>query len=90
MTGRSGCALEPLFDSGAGYDRIAIAKPQPGSEGSMLVPQAIQSRVDLADVGPYLRVMPVGEPMPELRPLLAQALDLLVDILDGSHGFLNG
>src|SRR5262245_7918890 len=56
----------------------------------MLVPEAVESRIDRADLCAHLRVVPIGEPMPELRSLLAQALDLLVDLLDGSHGYVNG
>src|SRR5512142_588459 len=87
LAGRgSGGSLEPLFDPGAGDDLLTIAEPQPGTKGPMLVPEAVESFVDRADLGSHLRVVSVGQPVPELSPLLAQAFDLLVDLFDGSHG----
>ena len=46
----------------------------------MLVPEAVELRVEPADVFLDLGVVLGGEAVPELGPLLAQALDLRMDI----------
>ena len=56
----------------------------------MLVPEAVELRVDRVDLGPHLRVVLVGKPVPELGSLLAQAFDLSMDFLQGSHVWFNG
>src|SRR6185437_12280602 len=77
---RSGRALEPFLDPCACDDLLAIAEAQAGADGSVLVPEAVEPRVDLVDLRSNLGVVLVGEPVPELGALFAQALDLLVDL----------
>ena len=78
----SGGAFEALFDPGTGDDRRAIAEAHPGPKGSMVVPEVIQLRVEAADLLLDLGVELGGEAMPELGPLLTEALDLRVDFGD--------
>ena len=89
MTGRSGCALEPLFDARARDDLLAIAEAEGGAHGAVLVPQPVELRVDRLDLCTNVRVVLGGESMPELSPLLAQMLDLLVDLFACSHAVHN-
>ena len=81
---RSGGAFEALFDARAGDDRRAVAEAHPGPEGSMVVPEVVELRVEPADLLLDLGVVLGGEAMPELGPLLTQALDLRVDFARGS------
>ena len=55
----------------------------------MFVPEALELRVDRMDLGPHLGVVLVGEPMPELGSLLAQGLDLRMDLFEDSHDGFN-
>ena len=56
----------------------------------MLVPEAIELCVDRVDLRSHLRVVLVGEPVPEFGSVLAQALDFVVDLFKGSHAGFNG
>ena len=91
---RQACAflggpLQALFDAGARDDRSAVAEAHLGPERPLLVPEAVESRVDAADLLANLGVVLAGERVPELDSLLAQALDLLMDLTDRSHAFKN-
>ena len=55
----------------------------------MFVPEAIELRVDCVDLGAHVGVVLVGEPVPELGALLAQGLDLRMDLFQGSHDRFN-
>jgi hypothetical protein len=46
----------------------------------VLVPQPLQALVDVLDLLDDRLVAPLREPVPERRPMLAQALDLGVDV----------
>ena len=50
----------------------------------------VELRVDRVDLGPHLRVVLVGEPVPELGALFAQDLDLVMDLFEASHDRFNG
>ena len=80
-----GRALQPLLDPGTGDDLRAVAEAQLRSDGSVVIPEAIQLRVEAADLLPDLRVVLGGEPMPELATLLAQALDLRMNFRGSCH-----
>src|SRR5207249_612182 len=80
-----GRALEPLFDAGAGDDRVAVAESHAGAERTVLVPERVQLCIQPANLFTDRRVVLGGEPVPELGALLAQDLDLLVDRIEGSH-----
>jgi hypothetical protein len=80
-----GGAFQPLFDARAGHDVLAVAEAQPRTECAMLVPEGVELCVEPADVVADGRVVLGGEPMPQLRPLFTQRLDLLVDRIEGSH-----
>ena len=54
----------------------------------MLVPEAVELRVETPDVFLDLGVVLCGEPVPELGTLLAQALDLRVDCARLSLSYL--
>jgi hypothetical protein len=56
----------------------------------MFVPESVELGVDRVDLGPYLGIVLVGEPVPESCALLAQFLDLRMDLFDGSHDGFNG
>src|SRR5262249_31813342 len=71
-------------------DRVAVAETHPGANCSVLVPEPVELRIDRVDRGPHVWVMLVGELMPELGALLAQLLDLLVDLLESTHAGNNG
>jgi len=81
----SGSSFEALFDAGAGDDRCAVAEAHTGPKGSMIVPEMVELRVEAADLLPDLGVVLGGEAVPELRSILAQALDLRVDFRERRH-----
>ena len=89
VTGRRrkplGGALEPLFDAGAGDDLRGVPEPDLGAEHSLFVPEPVEGRIDTADLLAELGVVLGGERVPELDSLVAQALDLLMDLTDCSH-----
>src|SRR5512133_1493676 len=46
----------------------------------MLVPQPVELCVEPLELGPELRIMTFGEPVPDLRPRFARPVDSLVDL----------
>ena len=80
-----GRALETLFDAGAGDDRGAIAEPELRTKGAVVIPQVVELRIKSADLLPHLGVVLVGELVPELGTILAQALDLRMDFGESCH-----
>src|ERR1700704_6578087 len=84
-----GGPLQTFLDTGPGDDLLAIAEPHPRAEGAVLVPQPVELRVDAANLLTGLRVVFIGERVPELGTYLAQTLDLLVDLAEGSHAYKN-
>jgi len=56
-TGSLRGSLEPLFDPGPGDDLVAVTEPHPRAQGAMLVPQAVELRVEAVDVGHDGRVV---------------------------------
>ena len=79
-------ALEPLFDPGAGDDRVPVAEPDSGAKGAVLVPEVVELRVDAADVRDDAGVVFRREPLVQLGAVLAQTIDFLVDLVEGPHG----
>jgi hypothetical protein len=80
-----GRALEAFLDPGAGDDRCAVAEPELGAKGAVLVPETVKLGIECLDLGLHLGVVLSGEAMPELATFLAQALDLRMDIGERCH-----
>jgi hypothetical protein len=82
---RSGGSFEPLFDPGPGDDRAAVAEPDAGAKGTVVIPEGVELRVERANLLANLGVVLSGKRVPELGTILAQALDLIVDLAEGCH-----
>ncbi len=81
----SGRALEPLFDPRAGNDLVPVAEAHPGAQGAVLVPKPVELRVEAVDVSHDGRVVLSGELLVQANALRAEAIDLLVYLLERSH-----
>jgi hypothetical protein len=90
--GGGGClggALEALFGAGALADVLAWAEPQLGTHGALLVPEGVDARPDVPQLGGERGIMALGEGAVELGAALAGALDLRTDLIDCSHAHSN-
>ena len=83
--GDYGRALEPLFDPRAGDDLVPVAEAHPGAQGAVLVPKPVELRVKAVDVSHDGRVVLSGELLVQANALRAEAIDLLVYLLERSH-----
>jgi hypothetical protein len=76
---RSG-ALEALFDPRPGDDVVAIAEAEGCFQRAFLVPEVVELSAEVLELRGRGWVVPLRQHMPQLGPLLAQLLDLLVDL----------
>ena len=82
--GRLGGPLEPLFLAGSGDDALALAPADLRSDGSVLVPECVESGVEPLQLVSDNWVMRFRELVPQLDPALALAIDLGMNLLQRS------
>src|SRR5256885_13596611 len=71
-----GGPLQALLDARAGDDRVPIAEAQPGPEGTVLVPEAVELPAAPPHLPPHPRGVLPRETAPRLRAPLPPALAL--------------
>ncbi len=76
-------ALEALFDPRSGDDVVAIAEAEGCFQRALLVPEVVELCAEAFELGGRGWVVPLRQDMPQLGPLLADLLDLLVDLGQG-------
>jgi hypothetical protein len=74
-------ALEALFGAGAGDDVLAVAPAELRAEAAVFVPELLEAFVEPADLLADGRVVPLRKALPQLDPLLAQLVDLVMDLV---------
>src|SRR5437764_1483083 len=80
-----GGSLQPLLGSGARDDVVAVAEAEGCAGLPVLGPQRLEAPVQGLDVGDDLRVVGLGQQVPQLVAFLVHTLDVGVDLFDRSH-----
>src|ERR671931_580041 len=80
-----GGSLQPLLGAGARDDAVAVAEAERRAGLPVLGPQRLEALVEGLDVGDDLRVVSLGQQVPQLVAVLVHTLDVGVDLLDRSH-----
>src|ERR671932_2593123 len=80
-----GGSLQPLLGAGARDDAVAVAEAERRAGLPVLGPQRLEALVEGLDVGDDLRVVSLGQQVPQLVALLVHTLDVGVDLFDRSH-----
>src|SRR5206468_5027828 len=84
--GPLGCgSLEPLLGAGARDDSVAVAEAEGRAGLPVLGPQRLEALVEGLDVGDDLRVVGLGQQLPQVVAFLVLTLDVGVDLFDRSH-----
>jgi hypothetical protein len=78
-------SFEPFLGPGALADGVAWAEAKLRAEGTLLVPEGVDARADLLQLGRERWVMSLGQGAVEVGAALAGALDLRPDFIDCSH-----
>src|SRR6058998_3332631 len=84
-----GGSLQPLLGAGARDDAVAVAEAERRAGLPVLGPQRLEALVEGLDVGDDLRVVGLGQQVPQVVAFLVHTLDLGVDLLDRSHDPFN-
>src|SRR5438132_13474824 len=80
-----GGSLQPLLGAGARDDVVAVAEAEGRAGLPMLGPQRLEALVEGLDVGDDLRVVGLGQQVPQVVAFLVLTLDVGVDLVDRSH-----
>src|SRR5919199_1255860 len=80
-----GGSLQPFLGAGARDDAVAVAEAEGRAGLPVLGPQRLEALVEGLDVGDDLRVVSLGQQVPQLVAFLVHTLDVGVDLLDRSH-----
>ena len=78
-------ALEALFGAGAGDDVLAIAPAKLRAQAAVFIPECFEPLVKPVQLLPQRRVGSFGQAPPQLDPLLAQVVDVVVYLLQVPH-----
>ena len=84
-----GGSVDSLFEAGAADDLVAIAETCVRASLAVLVPQLCDAGVELAELRGEDDVMSTGQTVQESGTVLAGALDLRTDVVDGFHAYEN-
>ena len=78
-------SLQALFLAGPAHDVVALAEADARALSAVLVPERNQLLVDVLDLVHDRLLAAAGEVLPQLSTHLAQALDLVVNLMNRSH-----
>jgi hypothetical protein len=78
-------SLEPFLGARAGDDLLPVAPAELRPQLALLLPQLLEAFLEPMYLGLELRVVHLGQLVPQLNAALAQLVDLSVDALQSPH-----